>query len=593
MSTEIWYLLFNDEKELLGAPYKAEVRDIADLKKAIKEVAFSYLANVQASDLVVWRCKEPTLLSTQDDDELQDYLLEIDFHNKKQVVKLASGADLADLELGSKEVLLVQVPSTQDQLPLLRTFAKRPRDWLTSNPTTAPSSAGELGNLLKRQVKPEKMIFYGRPYSAFWAIPPTLLCPQFSQFMIDLDSCTPSTHDIELFHELCQQMSDLFVDEYSRNERFVTLMNKYGFSDLSRKLISKYPTDGVFDTYINEVHEHVTYCILEVKNEIGSKNAEPMAQAIFYWLEAIRLCKQDKDNQLFSRTNFPAVLLLHYGESCCFTCLNIYTGFSIGPYISVALAVYTGTTNVQIVNPIIPLHFHPSDTKTRATGERFICALSRLLSSLKNYYLTDAFSKSSRVQVKFPFYTTYTDGGASHPFVYEKQIDGKRVFSAHLRDNPEDKIFVKFSRRYGEDAHKVAHAYGFAPKLRAVERYADGWVMVVMDDVSQQFCAIKDRRLKENVYKAVEKALALLHADGYVHGDVRETNIMVKRDGVDSEDLGDIILVDFDWAGKENTVRYPSNITLGHPELPRPEDVDRGGLISSAHDDKMLELLYP
>ena len=110
MSTEIWYLLFNDEKELLGAPYKAQVRDIADLKKAIKEVAFSYLANVQASDLVVWRCKEPTLLSTQDDDELQDYLLEIDFHNKKQVVKLASGADLADLELGSKEVLLVQVP---------------------------------------------------------------------------------------------------------------------------------------------------------------------------------------------------------------------------------------------------------------------------------------------------------------------------------------------------------------------------------------------------------------------------------------------------------------------------------------------------
>ena len=110
MSTEIWYLLFNDEKELLGAPYKAQVRDIADLKKAIKEVAFSYLANVQASDLVVWRCKEPTLLSTQDDDELQDHLLKIDFHNKKQVVKLAGGAKVASLGLGEDEVLLVQVP---------------------------------------------------------------------------------------------------------------------------------------------------------------------------------------------------------------------------------------------------------------------------------------------------------------------------------------------------------------------------------------------------------------------------------------------------------------------------------------------------
>ena len=589
MSTEIWCLLFNDKKELLRGPLSAKASHIDGLTMAIEERC-SHLDYVKALDLVVWRCKEPTFLSTQSRKVLQQCLSEIDFLDEDQVVELAGGAKVASLGLGEDEVLLVQVPSTQDQLPPLRTFARRPGDWLTNNPTTAPSSSGELKSLLKRQVKPEKMIFYGRPYSAFWAIPPTLLCPQFSQFMIDLDSCTPSTHDIELFHELCQQMSDLFDDERHRNERFITLMNNYGFSDLSRKLISDYPTDGVFDTYIDEVHKHVTYCILEVKNEIGSRNAEPMAQAIFYWLEAIRLCKQDRDNRLFSRTNFPAALLLHYGES--FTCLNIYTGFSTGPYISVALAVYTGTTNVQIVNPVIPLHFHPSDTKARATGERFICALSRLLSSLKDYYLTDAFSKSSRVQVKFPFYTTYTDGGASHPFVYEEQIDGKRVFSARLRDNPKDKIFVKFSRRYGEDAHKAAHAYGFAPKLRAVERYANGWVMVVMDDVSQQFRAIKDRRLTENVYKAVEKALALLHADGYVHGDVRETNIMVKRDGVVSEDLGDIILVDFDWAGKENTVRYPSNITLGHPELPRPEDVDRGGLISSAHDDQMLELLY-
>jgi len=48
------------------------------------------------------------LLSTQDNDELQDYLLEIDFHNKKQVIKLVSRAEVASLKLG--KVLLVQVP---------------------------------------------------------------------------------------------------------------------------------------------------------------------------------------------------------------------------------------------------------------------------------------------------------------------------------------------------------------------------------------------------------------------------------------------------------------------------------------------------
>ena len=139
--------------------------------------------------------------------------------------------------------------------------------------------------------------------------------------MVDLDSCTPSTDDIELFHELCQEMSDIFVDESepARNDQFISLMEKYGFGDLQRKFISKYPADGVLDIYIEKVHEHVPYCILQVKNEIGSTAAEPMAQAIFYWLEGIRVCKQDRGNQLFSRTNFPAALLLHYGASCCFT----------------------------------------------------------------------------------------------------------------------------------------------------------------------------------------------------------------------------------------------------------------------------------
>jgi len=56
------------------------------------------------------------LSSTQDDDELQDYLLEIDFHNKKQVVKLASGAKIADLELDKKKVLLVQVLGANSNL---------------------------------------------------------------------------------------------------------------------------------------------------------------------------------------------------------------------------------------------------------------------------------------------------------------------------------------------------------------------------------------------------------------------------------------------------------------------------------------------
>lgn len=71
-----------------------------------------------------------------------------------------------------------------------------------------------------------------------------------------------------------------------------------------------------------------------------------------------------------------------------------------------------------------------------------------------------------------------------------------------------------------------------------------------------------------------------MYAGRHVHGDVREAYIMVKRDGMDSKGLRDIILVDVDWAGEENTVNYPSNITSKHRNLWRPKSIKRGGLIS-------------
>jgi len=179
-----------------------------------------------------------------------------------------------------------------------------------------------------------------------------------------------------------------------------------------------------------------------------------------------------------------------------------------------------------MMTPVFPLHFHPSDAGARATGEGFICALRRLPFDLKNYYLTAAFCEQPHLQPQFPFYNKFTDGVTTHRFVYEKQIDSKRAFIAHLEDDPEDKIFVKFALCYGEDAHKAVYSHGFAPKLRAVERFADGWVMVIMDDVSPKYRWMR-KPPKNNMYRATKKALALLHQDGYVHGDVRETNIMV------------------------------------------------------------------
>ena len=156
----------------------------------------------------------------------------------------------------------------QDQLTPLVTLHRGPEEWFKNNPPKAPSSAADTSQFRKRQERSNEMIFCGRPYSAFEAVPPTLLCPQFSQFVIDLDSCTPSTLDIEHFHELCTQMSDIFIRELPRNIRFIEIMRKFGFPDLERKVIGEFYSDGGLDVYVTEVDQVVSYCILEVKNAI-------------------------------------------------------------------------------------------------------------------------------------------------------------------------------------------------------------------------------------------------------------------------------------------------------------------------------------
>jgi len=129
---------------------------------------------------------------------------------------------------------------------------------------------------------------------------------------------------------------------------------------------------------------------------------------------------------------------------------------------------------------------------------------------------------------------------------------------------------------------------GLAPNLRAVVDLPDDWKMVVMDDISAEYEPLPpspDCLFGEQVHQALSR----LHAEGYVHGDVRDVNIMVKKARY-SETEFQVILVDFDWAGKEGETRYPSN--LNRETVRRPEGAENGNLIKYKHDWKMLRFIF-
>ena len=108
--------------------------------------------------------------------------------------------------------------------------------------------------------------------------------------------------------------------------------------------------------------------------------------------------------------------------------------------------------------------------------------------------------------------------------------------------------------------------------------------MIVMDDLRDSYRHPSDSLGMDRPSKAIRALLLALHQSGYVHGDIRSSNILVGN----SED--DFMLLDFDWAGRIGEARYPMNLNRSEG-LWRPDGARDGALILADHDIEMLELI--
>ncbi len=170
-------------------------------------------------------------------------------------------------------------------------------------------------------------------------------------------------------------------------------------------------------------------------------------------------------------------------------------------------------------------------------------------------------------------------------FVYDQCFVDKRLFFAHSKETPYMRFCIKFRRRYSETAHRAAVELNMAPRLYAVDTFY-GWYMIVMEDLSAAYVTLDSLRGRDMAGR-VRDALRQLHEAGFVHGDVRDLNVMVRRASAPTT-LPEFQLVDFDWAGAVNEATYPHSM---NPEVPRAADAVVGGKITPAHDMFMSSLL--
>jgi Phosphotransferase enzyme family len=158
-------------------------------------------------------------------------------------------------------------------------------------------------------------------------------------------------------------------------------------------------------------------------------------------------------------------------------------------------------------------------------------------------------------------------------------------------DESEEEIVVKVvGEGYGEDAHDLAAESGFAPKLYGVAKVDGAPPAYVMELLSEEQGWVPLQRAYSNVKAKWEKLegeldkfLEFLRANNLVHGDLRGNNVLCHMD-TDDVKIG---VIDWDWAGRSGTARYP--LTL-NPAANLP--ANPGDLITSSHDSFVLKKYF-
>jgi hypothetical protein len=230
---------------------------------------------------------------------------------------------------------------------------------------------------------------------------------------------------------------------------------------------------------------------------------------------------------------------------------------------------------------------------------RHLGAFRNASRSLERYYQelkpSDSADLLSRFNPTYPYPTSFTSGSTTHTFRYLSELESEHnlIFFGDLDSTVDrQKLCVKFTHQYGEDVHRFCAENGHAPKLYAVQRLSGGFYMVVMDDIGEEYIDLHNfvndgqeirssaeyTELKDNIRTFLEE----MHEAGWVHGDLRSINIMVKKSGLD----GSFHFIDFDWSGRNQEVVYPS--FLNTAEVDRPVGAYDGEPILALHDVEML-----
>jgi Protein tyrosine and serine/threonine kinase len=422
----------------------------------------------------------------------------------------------------------------------------------------SPSKFGRGEWVEMQKIHKKNVIWCLRPHQFSW-INIRIMHKVFHEVVRAYMNGKPEPQDYDLAEVLSVAMADDYPFEDDRQDAINKLLNDGLFHSLDLHIekrnvrTTRYNTDG-------SAREHGIN--FEYKNEKGDGGGDPYMQNMGYYVHFIaRISAED------------------HQKHCCPWLLVEVAGQQMG--IAGAALTFEGPC-AQPLTPNEQFLPTPADPETILRQGRLCMALRVGCAGLKAFYDgAVSLPKLRNKQSNFPYPHSAKIGGTDVEFEYTECLGGraarKMVFLAKRSDN-DGRIVVKFTDRYSEAVHRELAGAGLAPALHDVQGVS-GLQMVVMDYVgnARMWDSRKDREthaLKDQL----ERVLEVLKNNGFVHGDLRAANILVK-------DTGEISILDFDWAGKAGETEYKNKL---NPNLHWPEGAKLGAPITAAHDRFMI-----
>ena len=280
----------------------------------------------------------------------------------------------------------------------------------------------------------------------------------------------------------------------------------------------------------------------ELKRDIARGNSNPDVKNMGHFVRFQKKCqRQSAPMLLISIAGFSHMQVfggVWNGDDCCFDPLSLPLSLLFVP-----------SDPLDILHKVAVM----------------LRAIHKATAHLKEHYARDD-------SIRHPYYISDQNFKSTKNFPHKET-----VFEAEKEGQ---KVVVKFSRKYGLNAHEELAKSNLAPEVISHETLAGGWNAVVMKKVDGT--AVSDlTSVSQETKNGLKEVLQVLRNANFVHGNLRPQNILVTGDQ-------HVCVIDFDWAGLAGEAHYPSDINLD-PTCGWHQDVAPFGLIDVEHDTFQIE----